>query len=129
MLLGEWILFPNVSFNSFYQGGRGVLISQILPGANVDESITVQSNILENGPNDVDREDAEQLRALLGTVVNGEDLPASYTQQKALSTGMLKSVQFGRNEGGLQRFHKWSDSILGTVDSELNKLFRDELAG
>jgi hypothetical protein len=43
MLLGEWILFPNASFNSFYQRGRGVLVSQILPGDNVDESITVQN--------------------------------------------------------------------------------------
>jgi hypothetical protein len=129
MLLGEWILFPNVSFNSFYQGGRGVLISQILPGVNVDESVTVQTYIMENEPNDEDREAAEQLRAFLGNVVNGEDLPTSYAQQKALSTGMLKLVQFGRNEGGLQQFHKWSNRILGTANGELNSLFRDELLG
>jgi phenylpropionate dioxygenase-like ring-hydroxylating dioxygenase large terminal subunit len=121
MLLGEWILFPNVSFNSFYQGGRGVLISQILPGVNVDESVTVQTYIMENEPNDEDREAAEQLRAFLGDVVNGEDLPTSYAQQKALSTGMLKAVQFGRNEGGLQKFHKWSDRILESTDVELDR--------
>jgi phenylpropionate dioxygenase-like ring-hydroxylating dioxygenase large terminal subunit len=123
MLLGEWILFPNVSFNSFYQGGRGVLISQIFPGVSVDESITVQTYITENEPNDADRESAEQLRAFLGNVVNGEDLPTSYAQHKALSTGMLKSVQFGRNEGGLQEFHRWTDEILTTSDEALNGLF------
>jgi hypothetical protein len=127
MLLGEWILFPNVSFNSFYQGGRGVLISQILPGVNVDESITVQTYIMENEPNEADREAAEQLRAFLGNVVNGEDLPTSYAQQKALSTRMLKTIQFGRNEGGLQQFHKWTDRILATDDDTLDGLFRSGL--
>jgi phenylpropionate dioxygenase-like ring-hydroxylating dioxygenase large terminal subunit len=127
MLLGEWILFPNVSFNSFYQGGRGVLISQILPGVNVDESITVQTYITENEPSGEDREDAEQLRAFLGKVVNEEDLPTSVAQQQALSTGMLKAVQFGRNEGGLQEFHKWTERILNTSDAELNALFENGL--
>jgi phenylpropionate dioxygenase-like ring-hydroxylating dioxygenase large terminal subunit len=124
MLLGEWILFPNVSFNSFYQGGRGVLISQILPGVHVDESITVQTYIMENEPSDEDREAAEQLRTFLGKVVNEEDLPTSVAQQRSLSTGMLSSVQFGRNEGGLQEFHKWTEAILRTADSELDDLFR-----
>jgi phenylpropionate dioxygenase-like ring-hydroxylating dioxygenase large terminal subunit len=127
MLLGEWILFPNVSFNSFYQGGRGVLISQILPGVNVDESITVQTYIMENEPSVEDREAAEQLRAFLGKVVSEEDLPTSVAQQQALSTGMLKAVQFGRNEGGLQEFHKWTERILNTPDAELNALFENGL--
>jgi phenylpropionate dioxygenase-like ring-hydroxylating dioxygenase large terminal subunit len=129
MLLGEWILFPNVSFNSFYHGGRGVLISQILPGVNVDESITVQTYIMEGEPSAEDREAAEQLRAFLGKVVSEEDLPTSVAQQQALSTGMLKAVHFGRNEGGLQEFHKWTERILNTSDTDLNALFRNGLGG
>jgi hypothetical protein len=117
------ILFSDVFFNSFYQGGRGVLISQILPGVNVNESVTVQTYIMEKELNDADCEAAEQLRTFLGNVVNGEDHPTSYAQQKALSRGILNSVQIGRNEGGLQAFHRWTDRKLNTSSSELNDPF------
>ena len=121
MMLGEWIIYPNVSINSFYRGGRGILISQIFPGDKVDESVTVQTYLLQNEPNDAQREEAQQLFDFLGHVVSTEDLPTSYNQQRALSTGILNSLQFGRNEGGLQRFHKWTDRILNTADGQLNQ--------
>jgi len=54
-----------------------------------------------------------------------EDLPTSHAQQRALSTGMLTSIHLGRNEGGLQQFHRWTDTILNTPDAELNELFRN----
>ncbi len=125
MLLGEWILFPNVSINSFYTGGRGVLISQILPGATVGESITIQSYFMQNEP------DAEQLVAVrancefLARVVRDEDLTNSYNQQRALGSGLLKEVCFGRNEAGGQHFHCWLDAVLATPDDALNTLFTD----
>jgi len=50
LLLGEWIAFPNLSINSFYDGGRGVLISQIFPGERVDESYTVQTYLMAEPP-------------------------------------------------------------------------------
>lgn len=127
MLLGEWIIFPNVSINSFYKGGRGVLISQILPGATVDQSITVQTYLLEHEPDDTARAEAQQLFDFLGDVVANEDLPTSFDQQRTLSTGMMSSVRFGRNEGGLQRFHQWTERILATDDADLNDLFRTGL--
>lgn len=123
MLLGEWILFPNVSINSFYTGGRGVLISQIFPGATVGESITIQSYYLQNEP------DAQQLAAaranseFLARVVRDEDLTNSYNQQRALGSGLLKDVCFGRNEGGGQHFHRWLDAVLVTSDDALTDLF------
>ncbi len=116
MMIGEWIVYPNVSINSFYAGGRGVIISQILPGVNVDESITVQTYLTENEPNDDDRVIAQNMFNFLGDVVDGEDLPTSVDQQRALSAGMIKSVNFGRNEGGLQRFHELSDRLLSASD-------------
>ena len=127
MLLGEWILFPNVSINSFYTGGRGVLISQILPGATVGESITIQSYFMQNEP------DAEQLVAVrancefLARVVRDEDLTNSYNQQRALGSGLLKEVCFGRNEAGGQHFHRWLDAVLATPDDALNSLFTDHV--
>ena len=124
MMLGEWIIYPNVSINSFYKGGRGVLISQILPGATVEESVTVQTYLLENEPDDAERAEAQKLFEFLGDVVNGEDLPTSFDQQRTMSTGMIDAVRFGRNEGGLQRFHEWTEQILGTADEDLDELFR-----
>jgi carnitine monooxygenase subunit len=124
MMLGEWIVYPNVSINSFYQGGRGVLISQIFPGASADQSVTVQTYLLEHEPDETERAAAQQLFDFLGRVVADEDLPMSFDQQRSLATGMVESVRFGRNEGGLQRFHQWTDRTLDTADADLNDLFR-----
>jgi phenylpropionate dioxygenase-like ring-hydroxylating dioxygenase large terminal subunit len=127
MLLGEWIVYPNVSINSFYTGVRGVLISQIFPGATVDQSTTVQTYLVEHQPDDEARAAALKLFDFLGQVVDGEDLPTSFAQQRALGSGLLPSVCYGRNEGGVQRFHRWTERILDTHDSGLNTLFRAAL--
>ncbi|WP_321324410.1 aromatic ring-hydroxylating dioxygenase subunit alpha [uncultured Parasphingorhabdus sp.] len=104
---GEWILFPNVSINSFFQGGRGVIISQVLPGNSVGESVTIQTYLHEHRQNDEDRAAGAELTAFIAHVVREEDLPMSKDQQHILLSGLQKSVQFGRNEGGLQHFHRW----------------------
>lgn len=107
LLFGEWIIFPNVSINCFYKGGRGVIISQVFPGATVGESVTVQIFLHENPPGEALLADARAMSDFLGQVVGTEDLPMSRDQQQTLSSGMLGQVQFGRNEGGVQHFHEW----------------------
>lgn len=125
MLLGEWIVYPHVSINSFYTGVRGVLISQIFPGATVDRSVTVQTYLIESEPTDEARAATEALFEFLGHVVGEEDLPASFAQQRALSSGLLPSVCYGRNEGGVQRFHRWNERIIAAASGDLDGLFRD----
>lgn len=125
MLLGEWIVYPHVSINSFYTGVRGILISQIFPGPTVDRSVTVQTYLVEREPDDEARAATEALFEFLGQVVGDEDLPTSFAQQRALSSGLLRSVCYGRNEGGVQRFHRWNERILATGSSDLDGLFRD----
>ncbi len=107
LLFGEWIIFPNVSINCFYKGGRGVIISQVFPGATVGQSVTVQMFLHENPPGEALLEDARAMSEFLGQVVGTEDLPMSRDQQETLSSGLLAQVQFGRNEGGVQHFHEW----------------------
>ena len=124
MMLGEWIVYPNVSINSFYTGVRGVLISQIFPGATVDTSVTVQTYLVEHEPDDEARAAAEALFDFLGRVVGDEDLPTSFAQQRALGAGLLPSVCYGRNEGGVQRFHHWNERIITTDSSDLDALFQ-----
>ncbi len=125
MMLGEWIVFPHVSINSFYNGGRGVLISQIFPGERVDESFTVQTYLMADPPDEAARAAAAELCDFLGHVVNDEDLVTSVKQQRALSTGLYPVVCFGRNEGGLQHFHRWVERIMQTPDEGLDELLSD----
>jgi phenylpropionate dioxygenase-like ring-hydroxylating dioxygenase large terminal subunit len=123
MVLGEWILFPHVSINSFYNGGRGVIISQIFPGETVDKSLTIQTYLMEQKPDEAARAEALKLCDFLAKVVNEEDLPTSLRQQRALAAGLLPTVCYGRNEEGLQHFHRWIERIVTTDDPDLTALF------
>lgn len=123
MMLGEWIVFPHVSINSFYNGGRGVLISQIFPGESVDESFTVQTYLMAEPPDEAARAAADELRDFLAHVVNDEDLVTSVKQQRSLATGIYPVVCIGRNEGGLQHFHRWVERVVQAPDAELDDLF------
>ncbi len=123
MLFGEWIMFPNVSINRFHEGGHGIIISQIFPGAHVGESITVQTYLLENEPDAETREKALKMLDFLEHVVRDEDLVTSVAQQRVLDSGLLDSVVLGRNEGGLQHFHSWIAAVLATGDDKLSTLF------
>lgn len=124
MMLGEWIIFPGISINSFYEGGRGAFLSQVFPGPTVGESITIQSHLTAQPPDDEARGRIRGLCDFLAHVVGDEDLPTSQRQQQALSTGLLKEVRFGRNEGGLQHFHAWVDKIIAATDETLSAVFR-----
>lgn len=125
LLFGEWIIFPNVSINCFYKGGRGVIISQIFPGKTVDESMTVQLFIHEKKPEGERLNDARAMSDFLGHVVREEDLPMSRDQQQVFASGLLPKVQIGRNEGGVQHFHHWLDRFVrapaGTPVEEIMK--------
>jgi carnitine monooxygenase subunit len=112
MLFGEWIIFPNVSINCFDKGGRCVIISQVLPGNTVDESVTVQMFLYEQQPIGEQLSEATALTEFLGQVVGEEDMPMSDGQQQVVASGLLPEVQFGRNEGGLQHFHIWLNRFV-----------------
>ena len=123
LMFGEWIIFPNISINTFYAGGRGVILSQIIPGRTVGESTTIQLYLMERDPAAADRETALETAAFLAHVVGDEDLPMSDGQQKVLRSGGIEQVYFGRNEGGLQHFHRWVDRVVETPVPALADLF------
>lgn len=112
LLFGEWILFPNVSLNCFRAGERVMVISQIFPGESVETSTTVQTYLVENTPNADTLEPVSEFVDFITKVVGEEDLPMSTKQQRALSSGLLPTVQFGRNELGLQRYHTELQAFL-----------------
>ena len=125
LMQGEWILFPNVSLNTFYDGGRGLFVSRVYPGAKVGESVTVQSYYLQGNPDEAAKAKACERADFLEHVVADEDLANSFRQQRAMDSGLLREVTYGRNEGGIPRFHDWVDRILATPDDALNSLFQE----
>ncbi|MEM9622290.1 MAG: aromatic ring-hydroxylating dioxygenase subunit alpha [Pseudomonadota bacterium] len=123
LLSGVWTIFPHISIAGFDGGGRGVMLSQLFPGATPGESITVQNYMMESEPTEEQAEQATEQFAFLEHVVRNEDYATGLKQQKALETGFKDHVLFGRNEEGGQRFHGWLDTLLETPDDKLNELF------
>lgn len=123
VLNGVWTIFPCISIASFNGGGRGVMISQLLPGDQVGESWTRQMYLMERPPSAEQEEAAHAQFAFLETVVKDEDYATGLRQQRALDHGTLEYVLFGRNEGGAQAFHKWTDRIIAADDEELVAMF------
>ena len=123
VLNGVWTIFPSISIASFNGGGRGVMISQLLPGEAVGESWTRQIYIMEKKPSEDQEAAAHEQFAFLEVVVRDEDYDTGLRQQRALDHGTLDVVLFGRNEGGAQSFHKWTDKIIAASDDELPALF------
>ena len=119
---GVWTVFPSTSIASFDAGGRGVLISQILPGEKVDESITTQYYIMERPPSDPVA--AEEQFDFFQRVVMNEDYATGASSQPGLKEGVIDHVLFGRNEQGNQHFHQWVDKVLkANNDKDLNAIF------
>jgi len=124
-LLGAvWTIFPHVSIAGFDGGGRGVMISQLFPGETPAQSYTVQNYLMEKAPTDDMVEQAHEQFAFLEKVVRDEDYATGLKQQQALATGAKSHVQFGRNEGGGQRFHKFLDELLEVEDRDLERFLR-----
>ncbi|MEM6681875.1 MAG: aromatic ring-hydroxylating dioxygenase subunit alpha [Pseudomonadota bacterium] len=127
---GVWTIFPHISIAGFDGGGvRGMLLSQLLPGDDVDTSITRQYYLMEREPETEDaKQGAHAQFEFLEHVVANEDYATGIRQQKALKAGLMKEVYFGRNEGGGQAFHQWLARVLETPDDELDDLFVQPLA-
>ncbi len=120
LMTGEWILFPGTSINLFHPGGhRGLFISQVFPGEHVGESVTIQTFVSETPPDEDTRAEIARLCDFLAKVVGTEDLPTSFHQQQVMATGLMPQVQFGRNEGGLQHFHRWVGKLTEAEDDQL----------
>ena len=124
MVNGVWTIFPHISIATFYGGGRSVMISQLFPGKTPQESYTVQNYLMESAPTGEQQKEANDMFKLLEYVVEEEDYGTGIRLQKALLTGAMDHVLFGRNEGGGQRFHGWVERIIAARDDdELNATF------
>jgi hypothetical protein len=116
-------VFPHVSIADFYAGVKLYMVSQLFPGPSVGESLTIQSFLATTAPDDAQKEAIAGMMKFLEHVVRDEDYFTGLRIQRALQTGALSDVLFGRNEGGGQRFHRFVDALLAADDAELPALF------
>lgn len=133
VMAGNWSIFPNVTLAAFNGGftdafgnRRAMLIMQILPGETPGTSVTNQLYLLERAPENEEIARAAQAQFdMLGMVVDTEDNAVGFTQQKALETGFVDHILYGRNEGGMQAFHGWLARVVAASDDEIPGLFRE----
>ncbi len=129
LLFGEWIVFPNVSLNCFIAGERIMVISQVIPGETPDTSQTIQTFLTESPPTEASETKVREFVDFIRRVVGEEDLPMSRKQQRALSSGLMPQVQFGRNEVGLQHYYQWLEQVMAArSNADLSRLFSQSAA-
>ena len=124
---GVWAIFPHIAIATFYGGlERCLLISILIPGATVAESVTHQYYLTQNEPTSPEQKaGAQQEFDMLEAVVRDEDYATGLRQHKALQSGLLDKVYFGRNERGNQSFHGWVNRLINASDEELIEIFDD----
>lgn len=99
-------IFPNTSVSGVL--GDHCLVSQVFPGPTPESTITRQSILAARKP-----ETDEQLAAtrafseLVRQAVVEEDYDMGLRIQRGLKSGGNRSFVFGRNEPGLQHYHRW----------------------
>jgi phenylpropionate dioxygenase-like ring-hydroxylating dioxygenase large terminal subunit len=120
---GVWTVFPHVSIADFSAGGRLYLVSQLFPGAGAGESLTIQSFLATGEPDEAQRAAIDETMRFLEHVVRDEDYATGFSIQRALESGALSDVLFGRNESGGQRFHRYVDAVLAAADADLPAVF------
>lgn len=98
--------FPNLSISGIL--GGYCLFSQIYPGTTPDTTMTRQT-VLVHAPDgaDYDREAAEQFSVMTLQAVKDEDYPIGFGIQGGVGAGANEHFLFGKNECGLQHYHRW----------------------
>ena len=98
-------LFPGLAVAGGWRSQ--VVISLVLPGTTWDTSRTQQILALRHEPHDEDeRKAAEHTRDWFHDVVMDEDYLTGYGVQRGLAALGDEDFVFGRNEPGVQHFHK-----------------------
>ena len=106
-------VFPHVSVAG--NGGRGAMVSQLIPGPTPDRSRTIQTHVIAKNASDDERAATIKRADFLEWVVNEEDYKTGLGIQSALASGANTEFVFGRNEPGNQMFHRWVDELIGTT--------------
>lgn len=100
-----YCVFPNFQISGIV--GGYFLVSQILPGQTAKEGITVQTILTAKKPEtDEEIEQAKSFRDMAYHAVEEEDYPIGFGIQSGLASGANEHFLIGRNEPGLQHYHR-----------------------
>jgi phenylpropionate dioxygenase-like ring-hydroxylating dioxygenase large terminal subunit len=98
-------LFPGLAIAGGWR--EQVAVSFVFPGSSWDSSKTEQHILLRHEPvDDEERKSADHTRDWFHDVVLDEDYNAGFGIQRALATMADEDFVFGRNEPGVQHFHR-----------------------
>jgi nitrite reductase/ring-hydroxylating ferredoxin subunit len=104
-------LFPGLAVAGGWRSQ--VVVSLVLPGTTWDTSHTQQIMALRHEPQDDDeRKAAEHTRDWFHDVVMDEDYATGYGVQRGLDAFADEEFVFGRNEPGVQHFHRVLKEML-----------------
>ncbi len=105
----QYAVFPNVSLTF---DSRHIELWQILPTGPTTSAVLHSTYIRP----DLSEEDAAKLAEMApwicDTVVDGEDFWVAGRTEPGLSTGLVPTVIFGRNEPALQHLHEGYEAVL-----------------
>ncbi len=106
-------VFPNLSISGIL--GEHCLISQLEPAGGFDTTITRQYLLCMEEPQTADQKKAAELfSAMTLQAVRDEDYAIVQTIQDGLRSDANSHFVFGRNEPGLQHYHKMVERYGGT---------------
>jgi phenylpropionate dioxygenase-like ring-hydroxylating dioxygenase large terminal subunit len=105
----QYALFPNVSLTF---DSRHIELWQILPVAPDRSEVVHTTYVRPDLPESEQARLAEMAPWICETVVDGEDFWVAGRTEPGLSTGLVDTVLFGRNEPAPQHLHRGFDEVL-----------------
>ena len=107
------LCFPNLAVSGVL--GDHCLVSQVFPGPTPETTITRQTVLSARVPvTDEEKAATASFAEVVLKAVRDEDYAIGFSIQQALRAGGNKAFTFGRNEPGVQHFHKTVDTIMRT---------------
>lgn len=114
-------VFPNLSISGIV--GDHCLVSQIFPGPSLDTTTTRQTILCAPGEqNDAWYEAAQTFSKLTLEAVRDEDYAIGSRVQASLNSGANSSFLIGKNEVGVQHYHKTIERIMNANRTERDQL-------
>ncbi len=105
------LCFPNLAISGVL--GDHCLVSQVFPGPTPDTTVTRQTVLSAREPvTPEEKEATETFSQLVLKAVSEEDYAIGFTVQESLRAGGNTVFTFGRNEPGVQHFHKTLEAYM-----------------
>jgi len=107
------LCFPNLAISGVL--GDHCLVSQVFPGPTPETTMTRQTVLSAREPvTDEEKETTETFSRLVLKAVSEEDYAIGFTIQASLRAGGNAFFTIGRNEPGVQHFHKSLETCMHT---------------